>query len=191
MGYDDKPAPAKRQICNLLSVIGGGVVCALLISSFLLYYYGPTGSYLAQNTILSPAVSEILRYQDIESNGKGTKHFVFDSIQFSYYDTKSNQWHKETMNEKKYRSFYELIKNDKSLQDIPETVKHLFNHAAMASLNIYVRPDNGLQEVKVFQTINFSIDGNYYRVQLREANSKDQWAYFYHPGIYQQTLEII
>lgn len=190
MAFDDKPAPAKQQICNLLIIIFSGIACALLISGFLLYYYGPTGSYLAQNTVLSPAVSEILRYQDVDGNTRGRARFVFDGIEFSYYDSKDNQWHQKTVDQPQYRKIYELIQNDKSLE-VPSAVKTFFNETNMVSLIIKVRPENGQQETRIFQTINFVNDGDYYRVQLREANSKDQWAYFYHPHITQDLFVLM
>lgn len=42
------------EIRNLLIVIFGAIVIASLGAAFMLYYYGPTGRYYAQNVLISP-----------------------------------------------------------------------------------------------------------------------------------------
>lgn len=193
MTIEYRPAPAGNQIRTLIFVILSAVACAFLISGLLLYRYGPSGGYSAKNAILSPDVTESLWYSDANPKTGGSSRFVFDDLVFSYFDTKTRQQHSIQITPELYRQFYQIVANDTSIAEItPQLLTH-FDDGSQTSLVLNVRTESnaGWQEdVKTLQQIDFAKEGNYYRVDLREENAPNQWAYFYHPQIYQKTIHL-
>jgi hypothetical protein len=183
----------RKQIRNLLVVIGSGVMTGFAIVLILLYNYNPSGSYLAKNVLLSPELAQTLSFKDSNPKTGGTSLFVFDVIEFSYYDNIKKQWKNVHVDGNQYMRFYQVINNEKSLLEVTDDVRNLFNKGNMATLLLKVRTESHAAwqaTSKVFTEVNFVGEGDYYRVGLHEQNPSNPWAYFYHPGIYRQVLEI-
>lgn len=183
--------PARKEIRNLLGVLIGSVLCALVFGGMLLHYYGPGGRYLAKNVLLSPHIAPGLSYtdRDLKTGVKG--RFSFDSIDFSYYDNSTKKWLHIPVTPSNYDAFYALVSDEKSLSEVGENIKELFEKTPSSTLSLKVHSDSETHApAKSFQDIHFVSEGDYYRVELREEGAQDTWAYFYHPGIYQEVLQL-
>lgn len=194
MASSEQNESAKKQIRNLLLVIFSGAFCAFLAAAIGLYFYGPGGRYLVKNTLLSPSILETLSYNDLNTKTGNKSRFVFDKIEFSYYETDKKHWQKVRVSPNVYQRFYQSVINEKSLIDVPENVISQFTKANPSSLVLTVRTESNAawQElIRVFQEIQFANDGDYFRIELREQNSPEsKWAYFYHPHIYREVLNL-
>lgn len=178
----------KTQIKQVLAILLSGVLCAGLFSAFMIYRYGPSGRYVAGNTILSPYVMKKVNYKDKHpATGKGVS-FVFNGIEFSYFDNIEKRQHTWKLNPETYEKFYIRIAAQESLKDISESVKNQFSQSS-ATLIILMQTDEGSSQsaTQVFQLIQFT-DDDYFRVQLRKDADAGEWAYFYQPNIYQEVL---
>ncbi len=189
-----KPSTAK-EIRRLLYVILGGVVAAFVLTASLLYYYNPAGRYQSQDVLLSPLVLSALSYNDFNPKTGAMSHFVFEKIDFTYYDIPKKQRNHAEVPVANYTEFYGMVDGEKSLSDLTEKVLSQFNPAQLAILTIRVQPDTRAEAQstsKVFLEVHFAYEGNYYRVQLREEGnpSGQSWAYFYHPGIYDEAMKL-
>lgn len=167
------PPAAKRDIRNLMLLLAIGVTAAFLLAGLFLYNYGPSGRYAAQNVLLDPKL-----LTDLGSK----KNLTFKSIEFNFYDDSKKEWKKLNIDINQYAKFYQLVANEKSLEDVSADVKSLFSSGKPATINIFVKSD-GVD--KVFQEIVFAPQGNYFRVELRDQSAKEQWAIFHYPQIYQ------
>lgn len=175
----------EKQIRNLLLVIFCGVACAFFVLGILLYNYGPSGRYLAKNTLLSSEVASHLKY-----NEAGTR-LVFDGIEFSYINSNDQRQHLQ-IDLDHYRKFYDMVHQDKSIANVTEDVIALFDDKTLAHLSLKVRSDIRMasdENRKPFQTVDFVNNGDYYRIDLREEQSLNAspWAYFQHQGIYSKV----
>lgn len=158
----------------------------------MLYQYSPTGQYLAGNTILSPHIIDQINYTDYQPNnkGKGNK-FIFNSIDFSYFDKDQNRQIRITPSFAAYEQFYKNVAANKSLMNVPEQVEKDFTLDHPSTLMITMRTDssNSTQIIKGFQMIQL-IETDYFRVQLYGKPTDSEWAYFYQPHVYQETLKL-
>jgi hypothetical protein len=182
-----------QRVRHLLTVIGSSVASALLLSTLMVYNYGPTGSYVLRNTLLSPDLVNKLSYNDNNPKTGGTSLFVFDDIRFSFYDPKTKDKKVMQISPDDYTKFYQLVMNDKSSLTPPEDVQASFhrNKFAVLSINVHTESKASWQyATKAFQQVEVLPEGDYYRVELHEANNSDIWAYYYHPDIYQKTLNL-
>lgn len=181
-----------KQIRNLLFILCSGMGTALAFAFAVLYFYSPSGSYLAKNVLLSPESVLIMRYADMNSKTGSTSRYVFDSIEFSYYSTSLVKWVRLPVDMQKYTDFYTMIADERSLVNADQNSVNIFLGSAKPSmLTIMVKAEkDDLRQVlsKTFLTIEFA--GDYYRITLRDHNSQEGQAYFYHPGIYQQVLKL-
>lgn len=173
---------ARAQIRNLLIVIASGVFFAFAIAILMLGVYGPTGRYTLQNVLLSPETATKLNYEG----------FVFDHVEYSMWNPESKRWNRQNISLPLYQKFYAAIEADQSLQEVSAAVDELFSKNPTA-LTIFLRRQDKSShpQLKSFQTVQFGIDGNYYRVELRTDNSnKDSpWAYFYHADLASHFLQ--
>lgn len=176
-------ATAAQQIKRLFTVIGLGVVAAIGVSVFFIYFFSPSGSYPISELLLDPQVAKEMKYQD---NGN---RYVFDHVEFMAFNETSNTWDSKKVTLDQYQSFYALIENDKSEVIPTEAVKNVFYHANPAILSIVTRKE-GASADQVFQELQISTDNKVYRVKLREEQVRPQWAYFIHPGIYEKSLKV-
>ncbi len=179
-----------QEIWNLLLVIGGGGALALLVAVFFIVYYGPSGLYQAKFTVISPDVLNEMHYEDINPGTGAKTQFVFDKIEFLYFDRASNKWNKALVSKDKYRQFYQVISNDTSLSEVSSIVTDQFNVGRPASLSTIVKAEGRTEATKQFQEVVFASEGDIYRVSLHENTGGNSWAYFRHSGIYQKAIEI-
>jgi hypothetical protein len=173
-----------QQIGRLFLVIFSGIAAAVALSVFFLYFYGPSGTYKLDNVLLSPEVSEGLRYQE---KGQG---YRFSHFEFLYYQEETNNWKSVAVNEERYRRFYDMVKGDKGESLAGDRLKEPFYETNPAILSLVVKKE-GAQDEQVFQELQIAVKGDVYRVQLREEQTSPQWAYFLHPGIYAKTLSLM
>jgi hypothetical protein len=194
MNHHDHSNKAKKsEVRKLLSVIIAAVFFAFLIAFLGVYYLGPSGRYSARNVLLNPEVAFKLNYNDYNQKTGGESRFVLDSIEYAYYLPEVGSWKKKGIDQETYQKFYRLIESDTSIREISEDVINLFRVPPPASLILYVHTesDASWQEArKIFQQIDFLDKEGYYRIELREDASGAQWAYFYHPGIYQKVTQL-
>lgn len=184
--------PYKRQIYTLLSILSAGIISALLLVGFLVYNFGPKGNYLVTHAILEPKLVKNLNYSDTNNKTGGMSRFVYDSIVFDYYDAKGKP-HQIEVTQDKYNQLYQLIHVDSSILQVPESIIAEFNNSLINALSIRVRTESPAawqDEKKLFQEMQFSPKSNHYRVKLRTDPTTQQWIYFNHPDITQQTLQL-
>jgi hypothetical protein len=178
-----------RDIQNILTVLGSAVICAGLLALVFLYYYGPSGHYLAGNTLLDPTIIGQIHYQDEHSRTGKKVRFVFDHIEFSYFDSQKGQLHVSPIPLEAYQKFYKMVAFVKSLEEIKD-VEKLFLQSHPTLLTIRMRTKEGFEGMatRVFQVVQFAAE-DYFRVQLHGKN-EGEWAYFYWPDIYQEIIHL-
>jgi len=184
----------KSQIFRLLSVIGAGVLGALAITGFLLYRYGPTGSYQASNALLTLDVIQKLSFvNDPHKEGKNASRYVFNDIIWYYQDENTRQWNKKNISLGQYEAIYQLLSKDKSLTDSIEEIQSEFMRAQPAALTLTVKQENNPQSsTMVLEEIQMIPHGNLYRIKLMKGGPEvEDWVYFEHPQIYQKVSQLI
>lgn len=190
---DNREPTSKSDIRNLLGVIFSALAAAFLITGFFLYYYSPSGKYLIQNALIDPQLVDKLVFNDNNPKTGAFDRYVYDDMLFSYYDSDKKTWQKAKVSPDQYRAFYKIVQNDLSILEVPNDVLMLFNQENIAKLIIQVRTESHAawqDNTKPFQQIHILPTGDYYRVELREQNSKNQWVYFRHPHVYQDVIGI-
>lgn len=191
---EEKEISVKRQIRNLVFLISASVLSAMVLAGSLIMYYGPSGTYAARDVLLSPQVISIINYNDTHPSTGAVTRFVFDSIEFSYFDVPAKRWNKIQVGMEEYAKLYELLIHDRSVSPVTEEMMALFNKANPATLSVRVKPENdksALHPSKVFQQVVFVNEGDDYRVELREGQQQDVWAYYHHPQIYQNVIKLL
>lgn len=176
----------KNQIGNLLIILTSGILAALLIAGILLYNYGPSGRYEFKRTLIAPDLIESLSFTDSNSKTGGMSRFVFGGMDYAYYDAQDKQWKQTPVTFEQYANFYQAVGSKESLVNVEDAVVSLFNEGNLPKLIVMARTESDASwqdQKKTFQELQFSRDGNYFRVQLREDNRGSHWAYFYMPGI--------
>ncbi len=184
----------KSQIRNLTVVIFSSLLAALLLAGILLYNYGPSGRYAFKGTLLAPELIQGLNYNDTNSKTGGMSRFVFGDIEYTFYDSQKKQWQKIPVSIEKYANFYQAIGNKESVSLVDDAMISLFNEGMPSKLILLAKTesDASWQTLKkTFQEVEFATNGNYFRVQLREDNTGNNWAYFYMPGILQKAEELL
>lgn len=179
-----------RDIRNTFVVLGAAIVCACLLASIFLYYYGPSGQYVAGHVLLDPTIMEQIHYQDLQP-GRGRKvHLSFDHIEFSSSDSQKNQGQPSIIPLETYQSFYTLVALEKSLKQVDQEVQNDFHQSQTSILTIHMRAKEGQDHDinKIFQVVQF-VPEDYFRVQLHEK-SEGEWAYFYQPGLYHKIMQL-
>ncbi|MBA3815091.1 MAG: hypothetical protein H0X29_00935 [Parachlamydiaceae bacterium] len=196
---ESKDISKRQQIRNLLLIIGSAVGVSFAAMFFMLYSYGPEGSYLAKNVLLSPENVKALYFSNANPKLISKSHhkshnnsqFVFDLIEFSYYDFVKNAMKNNEATLKTYGELYTWLGNDISITDVAaETaIATGFNNlGAKLSFKVKTDDNNSSGNVNLFE-VDFVKD--YYRISLRGQNSVKQWAYFKHIGILEQAIELL
>lgn len=177
-----------QEIRNILTVLGTAIICAILLAFVLIYYYSPSGLYIAGNTLLDPSVMEQLNIQDKSSKRGHQIDFILDRIEFSYLNSQ-NQIRKQKIPLEVYGKFYSLIASEKSLKELPDHIHDLFikSHPAVLSITMHTVENSIQSPTKIFQQVE-SIEEDYFRIQLHERQG--EWAYFYRPHIYQDMIHL-
>lgn len=181
-----------KEISSFLAVIFGGGAFALLIAVGLVYFYGPSGLYDTKYSLLSPAMLDELKYQDVNPQSGSRQNFIFDSITFTYFHPGEERWKKVAISRDQYQKFYEVVSEDVSVDEVTPKITDRFLSSNPAMLEIIVRPEDKRSTItKTFQEVTFAYQGDYYRIELHEDASQKNWAYFYHNDIYKTALDIL
>ena len=182
---------ANLQIKRMLSTILAAMICAIAIAVYTIYSYGPSGRYIAGNIILSPHVLERMNVKDLNSKTSHPTSFIFDSIEFSYFDKLKSELRQLKVDLITYEKFYTIVASDKSLKDIAKEIEEEFNQGLLATLMLMMRTDSvsSLPTTKIFQVIQYS-EHDYFRVQLQGGNGTNEWAYFYKPYVYRDIMHL-
>lgn len=179
----------KNQIRNLLVVLSSALLTAVIIAGVLLHNYGPSGRYAFPDTLLAPDLVQALSFNDTNSKTGGMSRFVFSDIEYQFYDDQTKQWRQLPVFVEQYANFYQSIGNQQSVPIDEDLVSH-FSEGLPSKLLIMAQTESSAQwqELKKpFQEVQFAKNGDYFRVQLREDNKGNHWAYFHVPGILQRV----
>lgn len=148
----------------------------------MLYKYNPTGHYFAGNILLAPKVVKELRIPERKSTKESMSYTVYDSIEISYFDKKTNKQIKIDLPLSEYEKFYDNISGDENISDVTEDIETLFQSSSKSDLSIYIHPEGAPSDRRLFERVEFTDGGDYYRIQLRDEK---RWIYFKHPYIYE------
>lgn len=174
------------EIKQLLLLLGSAIGVALVVSAFLILHYGPSGEYYVKNILLAPEIMEQVNYRD---GTKGeSQRFIFDRVEFRYFDDQTRSWKTRVLNREVYRDVYKILENQSSLSTVSEEILNQFNLPNPATLTLYVKNENTTIR---FQEVIFVNNGEVYRVMLRNDAATPSWAYFSQRNIYDHVLHII
>jgi len=183
LSFDPQLTP-KRQIIHLLTLILAGALCAIALTFLTLYYYNPEAHYVVKNALLSPQTLKLIKKpRPGKRESTNSEH-----LYFSYQDPISKKNLSNPIDLDVYQKFYQLISEDQSLNNLPPDLPGSFDQRPAASLILNVA--NNQDEDQKFQEIQFLPQGDYYRVQLREAQTT-RWIYFYHAHIYDKAMDLL
>lgn len=179
-----------RQIRNVIAIFLSAFLTAGALAAYMLYHYNPSGRYVAGNTILSPSVINQLNYNDLNPQTGTSSKFVFNGIEFSYFDKINEKPMTLTVTPENYKTFYQWIQTEKSVENANDDLIRKFR-PQNPTLTLTVRAESGaLPVTKMFQIVQFTED-DYFRIQLLHAETgADTWAYFYRPQIYQDSVQL-
>ena len=182
----------KNKIKSIATLLVSAVLTAVLLAVFLIYRYGPSGQYVAGNVILSPETISFINTKDHHSSGKGSLSFIFNGIEFSYFDKLRGRIEKMNVAADVYEQFFDSVKSERGLKIIPEQDQKSFSIGFPATLTVMMQAEASSTlktGSKVFQIIQF-IETDYFRVQLHGEKDTGEWAYFYKPHIYQDIIHL-
>jgi hypothetical protein len=180
---------AKRDVQRIAVLLTCAVATAGLIAGVMLYGYSPSGRYIAGQTILDPQVMNQINIQDKKSKKEQNGRFVFEKIDFTYYDSASKKMEHIPVSMESYKKFYSLINQEKSIEKVTDELKNLFNHPHINRVVTTMHEGENTAS-KVFQMIEITPD-DFFRVQLHgDQQNPDQWAYFYRNHINEEVLRI-
>jgi hypothetical protein len=174
----------------MMLVLGASVLCALVVACALIFFYGPSGSYPARDTLLDPSVISHINIRDKSAKGKGNLQFVFDRIEFSYFDKRLGKMRRNAIPFEQYEKFYTLVSKDISIAEIPEKIESYFDNTYPTLLTIQMRAKEGtIGANQLFQEVQF-IEEDYFRVQLKTSEKNPGWAYYHHPHLYHDIMKL-
>jgi hypothetical protein len=180
----------EKEIGSLLGLLGISMLVACALVGYMVYNWGPSGVYKLKNVILSPGNLEELTYRDVSPSGATGTQMVFDRLEFIQLTPLGGGRQRASVSPQAYSRFYDLVRQEKSLDPVPSQLVESFFH--QSAMHFLVRPersgDSGGQ--RVFQEVQFSADGDHYRVELRFDSKGRPWAYFYHPNIEKEVAAI-
>lgn len=184
---DSERRDIRRQIRNLLFVFGGGILTAFLVAAFFIAKYGPSGNYLLYDALLAPDILNKLSYNDINPKTGKFEHFIFDKVEFSYFD---KTWKTVPVDLQKYATFYKNLAKQESILNPGVEIIGLFTLNS-SKLSLIVKSDNAKNPLtKVFQEVQFANDENHFRILLHEQSVGQNWVYFYLPGIGKEAFSL-
>lgn len=164
-----------RDIRNFLGVIFSGILCALLAAWLLVYYYDSGGRYVVDEVLLNPEVAGKLSHDDNHSG------LVFDGVEHVRYEGANKGWVRSPLSTEAYLKFYQEIQEIPSLWEVPQALVGRFSTEKPESIVLTVKVENkkgASPSARVFQEVQILPDG-YFRIELRQGNENNQWAYFY------------
>jgi hypothetical protein len=173
-----------HDIKTLLGVLFLGVLSAFAIGAFFVFNYGPSGKYLAKNTLISPLMVEEFDYNDMNPRTHQTDRFIFDKIEYSY--PKGNSFAVVNVPVETYKIIWETLANDQSSGDKRE----LFHGSSKLAIKVRTESREAWQfDVKDFQRVEFAKD--HYRIELHEDNPGDHWVYFERQGVGEEVKKVL
>lgn len=180
-----------RDIRNLLVVLGASVVCASMIAFLFIYYYGPSGRYVAGHTILDPSIVQEINTQESDPKNRQKVHFVFDHFEFSYFDSKTGKMRTLPVTMQMYQKFYGLISSEFSVEEKKGKIEQLFirSHPTLLTANMRTLNGSSPSNTKVFQVIEF-VEEDYFRVQLHDKQEQGEWVYFFRKNSYHDAMQL-
>lgn len=185
----DKTNTKNKELTHLLATLGAAVLAAFLIAACFVWFYGKDGQYTAGRALLSPSLLERLNFQADHPRTKERVYFIFGEATLTLFNEKEKRNETKKWTSKEYAAFYDLVKNDKSLDNPGEALKQLFIHSQTALLTTTMQTAENQKESQLFQVVQF-IKEDYYRIQLQGNPGDSDWAYFYHKEIY-KTVETL
>lgn len=184
-------ANKRAAIRSLLLVFLAGVSAAVILALGMLYFYNPSGAYLAKNLIVAPENLHFLNFKYKDPATGISSDMFLEKIEFAYYDAHDRKWKSASLDLGKYAELYALIQGDESLSegDVPRAA--LFEQQPPYALALLIknRASSG-PSVQHFLDVQFAPQSDYYRILLR-TTGKEQWIYFYHPveeGAFSQKI---
>lgn len=183
-----KSQPGKSEAKGLVILLGLSFITAFAIALFLILNFGPTGSYIGKNTVLSPEALESLNFKDARLATPFKS--VFDKIEYSFTQEGKARASIQRIGLDDYEAFYLMVSSDESV-DSSRVDPALFAPPA-ASLSIFIKQEKELKgeaSSRVFQRIEIGKDGNSYRVELL-GDQETPWAYFIHQGIAEKVTSL-
>ncbi len=167
----------KKQVGSILMILFLGVFTGLMMVVGLLVVYSPPETISAKNSLLSADVIE-----SFSEEGHGS--FTFDHIEYFYHKEGDVSWSGHEVTIPEYKQFYRLVQGDKGSVTEGEN----FGDVG-ARLVIFGREKNARSTP--FQEIQFSEDGNHFRVQMKTPESKSKWVTYTHEDIQALTEKIV
>ena len=190
-----KEKSARREVRNLIAMLGSSVVVAFIVVIGLVYYFGSSGTYLLRNVLVSPEALERISF---ETNTGRQQRFVFNKIEFTLADASGKGWGRYAVSKRAYADFYDDVEDLRSLPQLTDEIIAQFRTIAPSTLVIFVQAKDNMGSGKdgvMFQRIEFIDQGDIFRLQLRheqyeEGAQKEEWVYFRAPGIYQRVVNL-
>jgi hypothetical protein len=164
------------MIRNFILLIASAVLIGTVGMFAIAYKFGPSGTYQVQNVLLAP---ETIPNLASSPSGSGEPAFRFDSIEYLSYNDATRTWESTPVDISTYKSFFSAIRYEESLKQVPDKVAALFHTGKNPRLLIKVQlAESATPDIpQVFQEVQFSNDGKYFRVQLY-GKATTEWAYF-------------
>ena len=179
----ESKATKRSEVRRLLAVLGCGVGIAILSACWLLYQYGPSGRYIAGQTLLEPSLALRLEEKERDPQTQHFVYFIFDKHEFTLYTGQKEQ--KFAVAFEAYSRFYDAVRTEKSLTEVPLAVQQLFAHPS-AQLTTFLRAELSSKTQSV-QEVEWSGE-DYFRIKLQGTGMKQEWAYFFRAGGYREAL---
>lgn len=181
---------SKRQVGWVIAILGMAVVSACFLTGLMLYFYSPSGRYLAGHVLLAPSVMNQVHLKDKHPYTGQAVNFIFDQIDFSYFDRKTGQFIRYPLSLDTYEMFYQLVASDKSLEKVGPDIQDLFqSYPALLTTKLRTDATHAAIASKAFQVVQL-IPQDFFRVQLHGGQA-EEWAYFYHAGIYEAMKPLL
>ncbi len=173
----------------MLGVIFSAILCGFLIVFLLIRYYGPTGQYAIEQVLLQPNLIRQLSFQEKDATTGKMGQYVYDHIEYTYYDPARSNWKKLNVTPERYELFVKAVSGDRSAIKPTDEIIDSFTRSRSAILTIWVK-NTASAALKTFQEIAFAPQTGLYRVELRQQEDTQPWAYFEHSQIYEEVQQL-
>ncbi len=192
--------PARKELRNLLLLLGVSILVAITIVAFLVIRFGPGSSLVVRNILLSPESIELLTAASPSKEA---------SIQFWRFEPKTKLAARSSVSLALYQNLFNKIAEDKSLSDVSSEDQNQFSGYRVSRLVITVPPQGVSPVTKTItftQEVHFLLGSDLYRVELNDpalnqpsnpsflnpsGSSKSNWAYFRHPHIEEEATRLL
>lgn len=161
---------------KVFMVLASGVAAAFLLTTFFVTYYGPSGTYQLNQTLLNPEMLRTLNYNDWNPKTSEQDRFIFDQI---FYESNGKTPKKISIDQ--YKKIYQLLSGDASIKDSQAQYP-----ITSPRLTLYVKtesPSKWQATSKIFQQLQMDASGDFYRVELHEDNAGAHWVEFPHKNV--------